>query len=149
MSQSLSNHRKRTHLSSPPISSDPAIFSSSDDDPSAENYTQERRKKKNYRGPWYRQRPASDESLESSQQKKSKRTFERKFDSGVFMGSDGTDVDSSIEEDLVLKHYGKLLPLRQSRLASLREARPASPEDIAKNQIDSCLEEGLETIDLS
>jgi hypothetical protein len=139
--------RKRARLSSPPISSDPAIFSS-DDDPSADNYTQERRKKK-FRGPWYRQRPASDagsqDSHEHDPHKKSKRRFERQFDSGVFMGSDGTDMDESMEE---FESGTTPLPLRQSRATQTARATP-TPEELARGQIQRCLEDGDESIDLS
>jgi hypothetical protein len=135
--------RKRVRLSSPPISSDPAIFSS-DDDPSADNYTQERRKKK-FRGPWYRQRPASDtesqDSHDQDQHKKTKRKFERQFDSGVFMGSDGTDMDEPSE-------FGSVVQLRQSRVTQTAKVLP-TPEELARGQIQRCLEDGDESIDLS
>jgi hypothetical protein len=139
--------RKRVRLSSPPISSDPAVFSS-DDDPSADNYTQERRKKK-FQGPWYRQRPASDagsqDAHEYDSHKKSKRRFERQFDSGVFMGSDGTDMDESMEE---FESGPASLPLRQSRATQTPKAVP-TPEELARAQIQRCLEDGDESIDLS
>lgn len=136
--------------SSPPVSSDPALFSS-DDDPSADNYTQERKKKK-FRGPWYRQRPASDEGPQESQEhvpeKKSRRAFERQFDSGVFMGSDGTDLDEVLEE-LESRNASTLpLPLRHSR--GTQSTRPLpTPEELVQGQIQRCLEEGNENIDLS
>jgi hypothetical protein len=145
--ESFSKTRKRVRLSSPPISSDPAIFSS-DDDPSADNYhTQERRKKK-FRGPWYRQRPAPDEGSQDSleESKRSKRKLERQFDSGVFMGSDGTDIDESTEE-LVSGDSGPTsLPLRQPRVI---EKAVTTPEELARSQIQRCLEDGDESIDLS
>ena len=140
--------RKRARFS-PPISSDPPIFSS-DDDPSAENYTQGRRKQK-YRGPWYRQRLAPD--LESQQthgaglQKKSKRTFERQYDSGVFLGSDGTDVDEAAE-GLESINETWSLPVRPSCATQTIEELP-SLEALAQGQIELCLENGNETIDLS
>ncbi|KAH7381881.1 hypothetical protein BKA64DRAFT_749346 [Cadophora sp. MPI-SDFR-AT-0126] len=138
--------RKRVR-SSPPVSSDPAIFSS-DDDPSADNYTQERRKKK-YRGPWYRQRPERDsgsQEMGEPDHHKKKRPFERQFDSGVFMGSDGTDVGEGMEEFEVANM--SVLPVRLSReLQTVREA--PSPEEVARVRIESCLEEGNEIIDLS
>lgn len=136
--------RKRVRLSSPPISSDPAIFSS-DDDPSADNYTQERRKKK-FRGPWYHQRPASEAGSVDSHEpehKKGKRRFERQFDSGVFMGSDGTDMDLEEFED-----GPTALPLRQSRMPQTRKA-VSTPEELARGLIQRCLEDGDESIDLS
>lgn len=140
--------RKRARLSSPPASSDPALFSS-DDDPSADNYTQERRKKK-YRGPWFQQRPASEAGSQDTQdnvpEKKTKRTFERQFDSGVFMGSDGTDFDDVLEE-LETKNAPTLpLPLRHSR--GTAKLLP-TPEELVKGQIQRCLEEGNESVDLS
>ena len=150
-SESFSNHRprKRVRLSSPPVSSDPVLFSS-DDDPSAENYTQGRRKQK-YRGPWYRLQPASDQDSQESQghenRKKSKRTFERQFDSGVWLGSDGTDVDEATEGLQSINETWNL-PVRPSRVAQTRD-KPPSPEVLARGQIELCLEDGNETIDLS
>jgi hypothetical protein len=149
VTESFSNNRRRKRvLSSPPVSSDPAIFSS-DDDPSAENYTQERRKKK-YRGPWYQQQPASDsgslDQNENDQQKKGKRKLERQYDSGIFMGSDGTDIDEVMEN--LPNMRGPALSLRLSRVAQTERPIP-SPEDLARAQIDRCLEEGEESIDLS
>lgn len=148
--ESLSNAaaRKRVRLSSPAVSSDPAIFSS-DDDPSADNYTQERRKRK-YRGPWYRQQPESEAGMQGmddgEQPKKVKRLFERQFDSGVFMGSDGTDAEEQLED----REFASIasLPVRQSR-GKLAELVPPTPEQLARAHIESCCESGTETIDLS
>jgi len=142
--------RKRVRLSSPPnFSSDPAIFSS-DDDPSVENYTKERSKKK-FKGPWYHQVLASESSLqdtpESEPHKKSKRRFERQFDSGIFLGSDGTDTDEVLE-NMEPATASAPIPLRQSRLTPAKPIKP-SAEDLAKGQIQRCLEDGDETIDLS
>jgi hypothetical protein len=147
--ESLSNNlpRKRVRLSSPPISSDPAIFSS-DDDPSVDNYHTQERNKKKFRGPWYQQRPASDEgSLDSHEhdQKKSKRKFERQFDSGVFMGSDGTDMEDAAEE---FEPEPASLPLRQPRVIQTQKAAPTL-EELAQGQIQRCLDDGDESIDLS
>ena len=146
--ESFSNDRahKRVRLESPIISSDPALFSS-DDDPSSENYTQGRRKR-TYRGPWYSQRPALDQDLQESQinPKKSKRTFERQFDSGVWLGSDGTDFDET--EGLQTNNETWNLPMRQSRATQTKD-EPPSPEELARKQIELCLEDGNESIDLS
>ncbi|KAG0650493.1 Leucine-rich repeat SHOC-2 [Hyphodiscus hymeniophilus] len=139
--------RKRVRLESPLISSDPALFSS-DDDPSAENYTQGRRKQ-TYRGPWYSQRPASDQDSQDfpDNPKKSKRTFERQFDSGVWLGSDGTDLDESAD-GMLSNNESWNLPMRQSRAIQTKDD-PPSPEVLAREQIELCLEEGNESIDLS
>ena len=77
---------------------------------------------------------------------KKKRPFERQFDSGVFMGSDGTDVGEGMEELEVVNT--SMLPVRQSREVQTERGAP-SPEELARAQIESCLEEGNEIIDLS
>jgi hypothetical protein len=149
--KSISNDRprKRVRLSSPPISSDSALFSS-DDDPSSENYTPGRRKQK-YRGPWYSQQPASDHDSQESQAhehpKKGKRSFERQFDSGVWLGSDGTDSDETIESVQFINETWRL-PVRPSRSTQTKD-EPPSPEQLARSQVELCLEEGNESIDLS
>jgi hypothetical protein len=137
--------RVRLHESSPPVSSDPPLFSS-DDDPSAENYSFPRaRQKRKYRGPWFKQEPADLISQPGAR----KRTLQRQFDSAVWLGSDGTDID---EDDgkaapLVLQQppTGPLWPIH---------SKPATqeiltPEMLARQYIDDCLERGVETIDLS
>lgn len=148
VTESFSNARRRKRvLSSPPVSSDP-IFSS-DDDPSAENYTQGRRKKK-FRGPWYQQQPASDaasqEPEQEEEQRRGKRTFERQYDSGIFMGSDGTDIEEVMENLQATR--GPALSLRLSRTTQT-ERRVPTPEELVRGQIERCLEEGEESIDLS
>ena len=77
---------------------------------------------------------------------KKKRPFERQFDSGVFMGSDGTDMGEGVEELEVVNT--SMLPVRQLREAQTERGAPA-PEELARVQIESCLEEGNESIDLS
>ncbi|XMA15157.1 hypothetical protein WAI453_007948 [Rhynchosporium graminicola] len=137
--------RKRVR-SSPPVSSDP-IFSG-DEDPSADNYTQhDVRRKRKYRGPWYRQRPEPDSELNDSDQlpQRKKRPFERQFDSGIFMGSDGTDIGEEMED--AGAGNGPALSLRLER--DLKTEERLSPEDMARKQIELCLEEGNEIIDLS
>lgn len=86
---------------------------------------------------------------EHDQQRK-KRPFERQFDSGVFMGSDGTDLGEGMEEIEmgITAGMGKsALPVRQSREVLVEEV--PSPEEVARAQIELCLEEGNEIIDLS
>lgn len=150
--ESFSNRTRKRVRSSPPPSSDPAIFSS-DDDPSADNYTQERRKRK-YRGPWYHQRPASDAgTLEEPEldRRKGKRTFERQYDSGVFMGSDGmSDIDELMEN--AESFNSSPLPLRQPRLVQLQrpvQSAQELAEESARGRIERCLEEGRESVDIS
>lgn len=144
------------HTSFTALSSDPALFSS-DDDPSADNYLRVRRKKQ-FRGPWYSQVPASEgnsqENLQENQDggngigKKQDRKFERKYDSGVFMGSDGTDLDEVL--DVIERKNISILPVREMwnapKVPSIERARE---ERWAEEQIHKCLEDGDESIDLS
>lgn len=140
--------RKRARLgsSSPPAFSSDPIFSS-DDDPSADNYTSGRQKKR-YRGPWFRQEPADDASTTATSQK-GKRKLVRQLDSGVFMGSDGTDISESFESQNPPSPIK--IPQNTPLLRSfLSETRPnPTPEELAQQKIELCLETGEETIDLS
>ena len=84
--------RKRSRLAyEPATSSDPALFSSDDAAPSAEHYSAKRKKDK-WRGTWWGDRLESERGRE-------KRQFKRKYDSGIFMGSEGTD--SGLEDELL------------------------------------------------
>lgn len=147
----LNNRPRKRARFSPPASSDPPIFSS-DDDPSADNYTHERRKKI-FRGPWYQHQidPESESSshAEDREGKKPKRTFARQYDSGVWLGSDGTDIDEAIEGLESVSCAARDLPLRQSGELPMARHLTPSPEELAQAQIDLCLETGNETIDLS
>ncbi|RDW77484.1 hypothetical protein BP6252_05537 [Coleophoma cylindrospora] len=149
--------RKRVRENSPPpFSSDPPLFSS-DDDPSADNYTNKRQKRK-YRGPWFHQQPASDspsDSSEQNQQVKSKRTLARQFDSGVWLGSDGTEEDfaEGLEHHGVPSFINPRAPIALSydhvrKLPTSQESSTAA-EDRARQQIGECLDEGTEDIILS
>lgn len=122
-------------------SSDPAIFSS-DDDPGLDNYMSSRRKRK-YVGSWYNQLPASGDSTfgESMQVPKTKRTLRRQLDSGVFLGSDGTENDE-IPDALELPLHSKIPRLERSIVSVLPEA-----ERQAREKIRECLEQGNESVD--
>lgn len=144
---------KRARPSSPVPSSDSALFSS-DDDPSLDNYTRGRQKKQ-YRGPWFQQEPASDGTFPGSQFKvranrdgnhKSKRIFERQYDSGVFLGSDCTDMDESSDDIELPPSRSMILPSSQAQSTQTLEP---TPEELARKQIENCIEHGLESIDLS
>jgi hypothetical protein len=148
VTDSISNNRPRKRTRYSPIaSSDPPLFSS-DDDPSADNYTQDRHKKI-FRGPWYHHHRIPDSEYSIRDPKKSKRTFERQYDSGVWLGSDGTDTDDAIENLESVSCASTNLPLRPSGEMPARQNLTPSPEELAQRQIDLCLETGNETIDLS
>jgi hypothetical protein len=111
------------------------------------------RQKKQYRGPWFRQEPASDNSSpeftfnlnsERDGTQKGKRVFERQYDSGVFLGSDYTDMDDSINGFQDASITGSLPP---SQPRSTQTSEP-TVEELAQKQIENCIEHGIESIDL-
>ena len=75
----------------PATSSDPALFSSDEPAPSAELYSAKRRKD-NWRGTWWGERLRAEAAKE-------KRLFKRSYDSGIWMGSEGTE--SSLEDEFL------------------------------------------------
>jgi hypothetical protein len=75
----------------PATSSDPALFSSDEPAPSAELYSAKRRKDK-WRGTWWGERSRAEAAKE-------KRLFKRSYDSGIWMGSEGTE--SSLEDEFL------------------------------------------------
>lgn len=147
--ETFSNSRKRVRRDNAAQlfanSSDPAVFSS-DDDPALDNYVQGRRKKR-YIGAWYAQHPASGDSFEDDVRgraaPKKKRTLERQFDSGVWMGSDGTDGDDCLNS---LPDPKPRQPRSFHRVESLIVS---SAEKVARVKIQDCIEEGIEDVDLS
>ncbi|RYP75151.1 hypothetical protein DL771_002612 [Monosporascus sp. 5C6A] len=155
--QSFNNTRKRARdpADAPPppqfaTSSDPAVFSS-DDDPHVENYVHGRHRKKRYVGSWYQQHPASSSDSAFSEEqrplpKKAQRTFQRQFDSGVWMGSDGftEDEDTIIEPELSTEPRLPQLRRTPARVTLLSQA-----EELARLKIEEAIDSGSENIDLS
>lgn len=149
-SQSFSNNpRKRGRtLRSFPLpsstynSSDPAIFSS-DDDQAVDNYVEGRRKRQ-YVGSWFSQQPASSDPIfaDASQQPRTKRNFSRQQDSGVFLGSDGTDGEDTVLD--IPQHPKPKLPQLQY---SPRNSTSSS-EHRARRYVQTCIDNGEETIEL-
>ncbi|KAI0886194.1 uncharacterized protein GGS22DRAFT_125660 [Annulohypoxylon maeteangense] len=153
--ESFSNTRKRARNrgepSAPPIftnSSDPAVFSS-DDDPQLENYTQGRHRKKRYIGSWFQQHLASTDSISGESVQpvpKANRTFERQFDSGVWMGSDiSVDTDDDTILDIEMPTQSKLLQLRHARPVTTISPNEAA----AREKIQAAIDSGIQSIDLS
>ena len=129
----------------PTNSSDPAWFSS-DDDPSLENYVQGRRKKR-YVGSWFSHHPPPSESAEPFapvQPKASKRTFQRQFDSGIWLESDATTNVEDVSEHVSTPTFpGFSLPTQLPRRMLSRA------EHAARTRISECLDAGQENIDLT
>ncbi|PHH92385.1 hypothetical protein CDD83_7667 [Cordyceps sp. RAO-2017] len=123
-------------------SSDPAVFSS-DDDPGLDNYVEGRRKKR-YIGSWYQQHPASSDSTlgdDAAAPRRPKRTFARQVDSGVFLGSDGTDGED-MAEALSVPARAKLPQLEKRPVATVSQA-----ELTAREVVRRCIEQGHESLD--
>ncbi|KAI2468110.1 hypothetical protein F4781DRAFT_280263 [Annulohypoxylon bovei var. microspora] len=153
--ETFSNTRKRARdrdqSFAPPFfsnSSDPAVFSS-DDDPQLENYTQGRHRKKRYIGSWFQQHPESSDSTFGESVRplpKTNRTFERQFDSGVWMGSDNSvDTDDDTIIDVKMPSQSKLLQLRHARPV----ANISPSEAAAREKIQTAINKGVTVIDLS
>lgn len=166
--------RKRTRADyddEPATSSDPAIFSSDEQAPGAENYAvADGRKKRTYKGSWWDRHPVKDGARHSTR----KREFKRNYDSGIFMGSEGTEdplsSDSfSLEEELMRDQQsatGKKQPQQNgsplggfgpnSAYGTPRAKLPPQPTSIVPKGheavceiVKGCLETGKEDVDLS
>ena len=150
-------------------SSDPALFSSDDTTPSAENYSAKRQKDK-WRGTWWGERLRGELARE-------KRQFKRNYDSGIWMGSEGTD--SSLDDEF-LNDQRKIDPDQKPVLDddssngvnhvnataafgedaqtdpevedSIRKRRPASEPPCVANAriiIQDCVDRGHEDVNLT
>lgn len=119
------------------ISSDPPLFSSDDLPEAAENYASERPKRLRQR-PWWGGGSIDQVPLESlSGPRKKKRELTRNFDSGVFMGSEGTEVseEEQLGEPAILEGFSTAINQRA--------------QENTATTIWNCLETGKETVDLS
>lgn len=121
-----------------------------DDDPSVDNYVGGRGRKRQFRGPWYDHEPMTG-SEEREEGDKQKRSFKRQYDSGVFLGSDSTDMDDVVGETSAPGSIYANLSLRKwdsSQPGSQNTVRhEPAPEELARNHIELCLETGNETIE--
>ncbi|KAL2019592.1 hypothetical protein VTK56DRAFT_9489 [Thermocarpiscus australiensis] len=164
------DRRKRTRdTEAPPThsstSSDPAFFSS-DDDPALDNYQSHGRRKRRYVGTWYDQYPASSDSAMGDEaaptyprprrnrapSQPQKREFRRQLDSGVWMGADGslTDTDDSVDLEPAAARLSLPQPRAQPSLpVSPARSRFAAEEQVARDIIRSCVDNGTEDVDLS
>ena len=128
--------RKRTLSDYGSLSSDP-LFSESSEGGIEE--VEERRKRKKYiRAPWFRLRGGM-----------ARRNGMRNADSGVFLGSDVSDdsadsTSSSQEKTVKLEMGGEL-----RTGPSPPGPPPCSPQDLASQAINHCLETGRESLDLT
>ncbi|KAL2418158.1 hypothetical protein ABEF95_011472 [Exophiala dermatitidis] len=102
--------RKRTHADyydedhqslTVATSSDPAFFSSDEQAPGAENYAVaagDKRKKRTYKGAWWDRSRTANENQKGTATKKP-REFRRNYDSGIFMGSEGSTTEEPLSSD--------------------------------------------------
>ena len=162
-------------------SSDPAVFSSDDHQAgSLEDYASKKRKKHHWQGTWWGERAQRLSSSSGSRQQirtakpaRAQRQFRRNYDSGIYMGSEGTEssIDEEFLEDFRKKEaaigeennnhgehegvggkIGSLAP-PQGSASSSQESRTEVHSTVysrdAQAIIERCLEDGNETIDLS
>ena len=153
-------------------SSDPPLFSSDDLSASVENYTAHRAKRV-YQGPWWSEAPERH-AVVANDKTSTKRTFQRNFDSGVWMGSDDSQSELDTQDpsdELTLASDDNLpLLLSQSQLsapfhgtqleitnssimlgsgAALNFGRSHSRQQEAINRVQRYVDEGLESVDLA
>lgn len=132
--------RKRSHSAS----SDLPYFSSDDlADASVDNYTSPRRKKQ-YSRTWWQ----TDESAATPR----KRASKRPKDSGVFMGSSDGSSSSTDEGFNVEPIKAKLKQNANTSFEAVMRPPPSpkpTPDRLARQRVQRCLENDEETIDLS
>ena len=150
-------------------SSDPAVFSSDDNAISLDDYASKRRKNQ-WKGTWWGERVKRMDGSRRSQ-----REFKRNYDSGIFMGSEGTEssFDDDFFDDFVNKQVnGPLQSLVKEKVTSSAGSEtgvdpqpgnqatdgsssrdrlyPRNPvSERVRTIIHQCLEDGNETADLS
>ena len=167
---SLFMSRKRTHADyddEPSTSSDPALFSSDEQAPGVENYISGRRRKRTFKGSWWERHLLTEGTRKSTR----KHEFKRNFDSGIFMGSEGSEEtlssDSFTLEDEFLKDQQKAKEMEQPaqvprlwasedndttpRAKMTRQTGPTVPDEHMEviAILQQCLEKGKESVDLS
>ena len=168
--------RKRTRDFDNLISSDPPLFSSDDLPPSSENYVH-KRKKRLYAGTWWGAKASYGTGKEAVGVTRRKRKLERTADSGVWMGSEDTDL--SLDDDYKLEPAnvfptkgppeptddGHTLPIADRTDSIDDVAHQAaesdgesrfniglaedSPERRANHVVQTCLDESFEVVDLT
>lgn len=163
----LDHWRKRSRLEyDVATSSDPALFSSDDHAPTAETYASKRRKEQ-WQGTWWGEK---FHQRRSTMSKRVKRKLSRNFDSGVCMGSEGTD--TSLEDEFVentrsngipagildfslgrndrgLNDPGDVYHHHPSQQTALEDAQNSLLYTFVDRVIERCLEAGDENVDLS
>lgn len=80
--------------------------------------------------------------------KRGKRIFERQYDSGVFLGSDGMEMDEPMDGPESTR-LSTSLPVRTPRGSQILVPEEPTPEVLARQKIHVCIEYGTEQIDLS
>jgi hypothetical protein len=124
-------------------SSDPPFFSSDPPDASVEHYLQKPRKRQ-YRGTWWgqhtkRQHLTGGKSLT--------RTFVRNLDSGVWMGSDGSD--DAIPDTSTYDYAPQAVNLQLSRRRQSIQQSLTPAEIHAYRVVQDSIERDKEYVDLS
>ena len=144
-------------------SSDPALFSGDEGAVGAEDYSIKKKKKKMYTGSWWNHRMKANSNDRA-------REFKRNYDSGIFMGSEGSEPPSSdsldsLEEELMHDMRQKAFdqpgvsqvpavrrePIRRSLSLPFKASTSEVPHehDQVMRVVQRCLDRGKESVDLS
>src|ERR1051326_4541765 len=143
--------RKRRRFSEALPSSDP-VFSSDDlQDASVEQYDVPRQHKKKYRGAWWL--PGSSQEGPGTSKLKMRGQFERKMDSGIWMGSDEVETDeqaTGVEPadgkpkfslpNANLAHRGKPVAVGDTRSGLIEDQELSKEEKWAREVVEKALE---------
>lgn len=132
--------RKRLHSDYGSLSSDP-LFSEDASELDFKDEEEQPRRKRTFKGPWWDVGRKPRQSLRRTMMKKE--SF-RNVDSGVWMGSDGSD--DSLPTDIPRAR----LAFREDNARQQQRTQWSNdPESYADRAVQSCLEHGKEVIDLS
>ncbi|EMC91224.1 hypothetical protein BAUCODRAFT_318890 [Baudoinia panamericana UAMH 10762] len=137
-----SHSRKRQHSDFAGFSSDP-LFSDSTEDDSVLDVDEQPRRKRAVRGPWWSLKKRGERSLRRTMAKKERLEV---ADSGVWMGSDASDV--SIDGIIASQQKMEELAVEDDNEQQLPTAAPDA-EAYAARIIQTCVDGGKEAVDLS
>lgn len=133
--------RKRLHSDYGSLSSDP-LFSEDASEVDFKDEEEQPKRKRLFKGPWWDVGHKPRQSLRRNMMKKE--GF-RNVDSGVWMGSDGSDDSLPTEIPRVKLAFRE----ENTRQQQQRPELGKDPEAFANRVVQGCLESGKETIDLS
>ena len=146
---------RSVHFADYDPSSDPATFSSDPPDASLDNYAQRSTKRQHF-GKWWDKKQERRRSNPIKPRRRQSK-FSRNFDSGVFMGSDGTDTSlpAASEAISIIPSYASDDSRSDAGHGDIRvgvprrkENEPLSAIEAAQERVQEVLDHELEMVDL-